>query len=463
MQKDRLEEKLRTSLGNYPSPMDLEGAWSKLERTRNQRKKRRGAWFWWLGAAGMILCLFIFLLPDALDDGPAIDAIATAKSEEDKLAPTVNSQKIKTTSTLEPKNSGEAKNSMQRELRGKGQTASQSAGQGVTSFASVSQESPTVDNRYAVPAFKKSPEIEGGAIDDPSSVYSSSLTSPVRQRLANLPSRSFLPLSGSQVEGFTALALKEALSRRTRRQSDGAWWIGFSSTAGIQQRTLKASTASNAELASLLTRREGSETVMEAYSFSFDVRKDFRSNWYVQTGIRHQVAFERFEDQYERTFDKVLEDQVTEIIQRADGTTTEIRGEVTVPVTESAKTVIYNTQNLTELPILVGYRQQLTRSMGLDLNLGVLYGFVQRKEGKVHADANAIGEYQSLAQMPYRQSNLWGAQVQGAISYRLSERWRFLGGVQAKAYPNTVKANAAFQERQILFNGLIGLQFQLGQ
>lgn len=463
MQKDRLEEKLRTSLSEYPSPLDLEGAWSKLERTRNKEKKRRGVWFWWLGGAVVLLGIFIITRPDSVEQRIGL---AADKLEEMETIPIVKADEPSNTPPQQSIALVERKNPLpsDRTLEDKGfsqvSTAEkQTAELSLTKLPS-SDSGPKTFNRGGIS--DESSDIETPSADDRTRVYAKALVPAMRQSLSTLPSLSIPPLQEVKSIIFEGLPLKEGSFRRIR-QGPGSWWIGFSGSVGNQQRSLETNSAGNLGVESLLARREVAEQELEAYSFSFDIRKDFGASWYFQTGLQHQIAFERFEDQYERTFDKVIEDQVTEIVQRADGTTTEIRGDVTVAVTESVVSTIYNTQNLTELPILIGYRQDLTDDLGLDLNLGVLYGFIQRKEGKVHKDANLIGDYETLSQLPYRNSNLWGAQVQTGLFYRLNENWRILGGLQAKLYPNIVDSNADFKEQQMRFNATLGLQFLLGQ
>ena len=461
MQKDRLEEKLRTSLSEYPSPLDLEGAWSKLERTRNKEKKRRGVWFWWLGGAVAILGIFLITLSDSVEQ--EID-FTSNKLEKKELTPLIQVE--------EPTNITSRQSLVEVET-GKNLPIDNRAKEKVLNLVSESDKQTKKPSPSSLPNSKsntfnnrgmstKLSDIKTPSVADPSKEDARVLPSTIRQSLSALPSRAISPLKEAASVSLKGLPLEEVRFRR-KNQGAGSWWIGFSGTLGSQQRRLEVNSSDNSDIESWLNRREAAEQELEAYSFSFDIRKDFGSNWYFQTGLRHQLAFDRFVDQYERTFDKVLEDQLTEIIQRADGTTTEIRGDVTVEVTESLSSTIYNTQNVTELPLLVGYRQDLTGDFGLDLNLGVLYGFVQRTEGMVFSDSNASGAYQSLGQLPYRPSNLWGAQLQAGITYQLGEKWRCLGGFQTKYYPNTVQSNADFREGRLLFNATIGMQFILGQ
>ena len=122
---------------------------------------------------------------------------------------------------------------------------------------------------------------------------------------------------------------------------------------------------------------------------------------------------------------------------------------------------IYNTQNLTEIPILLGYQQLITDRVGLDLNAGILYGLIQRKEGQIHSLATEPGQYQSLSQLPYRQSNIWGGQLQGSISCTIGNQWVAFGGIQAKRYANLVQSGETFFERQLALNAVLGIRLRL--
>jgi|GEM_PF-2459571 len=456
MKKDRLEEKLRGSLGEYPSPMDLEGAWSRLEQARSQ-KKRRGLLIWWLGIAGGSIGVFVFALlfpNNTLPGGSAtVSELQHADTQEEEF------------SLL---------------LREEGQTPPQSIG------LTLSAQTTIVDALNNSPAYAQAVE-QGFKISSSKNQIEKGepAEKTAKESLENeiLPSNSVASEVARQgvkigrlIQLQTAMPKLIILENRKRleflpvaatgfrrsKNKGGEWWIGFSATIGLQQRNLTTNSSTSQDAGDLLTRRNATEKLMEAYSFSFDIRHDMGPHWYFQSGVRHQLSYEHFEDQYERTFDKVLEDQLTEIIQRADGTTSEIRGDVMVPVTESVNTSFYNTQNLTEIPVLVGYQQELTSKVSLDASLGFLYGLVQRKEGQVHASSTSIGSYQSLGQMPYRQSSLFGGQLQGAMNYKLSDRWQWYGGMQAKIYPNIVESNAEFSERQLMLNAVLGIRYRLG-
>lgn len=459
MKKDRLEEKLRGSLSEYPSPMDLEGAWSQLERTRNQ-KKRRGLLFWWLGIAGgsIGVLLIALLLPNStLSD----TSIATSNTQYiDHQEESIDDSSGKKITEVE----ATVITSLPQSTPSVGSTNSVSLSPSF--LEKTGQPLTTVPAKNQIAG----EDLTEKSLDEPlfdASLAPASVVSEMTSRgtmgkkVIELATSAIAPSRLQEIPVLEALPLQATRYRRNRNKG-GDWWIGFGATIGLQQRNLSINPSANQEVKELLARRNASEKPMEAYSFSFDIRRDVGSNWYLQSGVRHQLGYEHFEDQYERTFDKVLEDQLTQIIQRADGTTTEIRGDVTIEVTESVNSSIYNTQNLTEIPLLVGYQQELTSKVSLDVSLGFLYALIQRKEGQVHESATSVGAYQALGQMPYRQSNLFGGQLQGTVTYRLGDPWEWYGGVQAKIYPNLVDANADFSERQLLLNAVLGIRYRLG-
>ncbi len=459
MQKDRLEEKLRKSLGEYPSPMDLEGAWSQLERTRN-KKKRRGAWFWWIGGVGVLVAtLGLALIKPWGNNSSETLATPTKKIEETESADTKAPEQIATITLSDDKIAKEMPIVLRSVVVSEKplETANLTEKSGPISGL---EHNLRLESTSAEQSVKSADLADSHSIEEGKRIGANSLKAADRQRQNALPSIKITPSIHFDQDHFDALPLASRNYRRKKQKQEGLW-IGFSSTLGIQDRNLGSTASATTETETLLTRRNETEESLEAYSFSFDIRRDFRAGWYLQTGLRHQIGFEHFEDQYERTFDKILEDQVTEIIQRADGSITELRGTVTVPVTESVQSSIYNTQNLTEIPILLGYQQPLTDRVGVDLNAGILYGLIQRKEGQIHSLATEPGQYQSLSQLPYRRSNIWGGQLQGTISYQIGNQWVAFGGIQAKRYANLVLADETFFERQLVLNAVLGIRLKL--
>lgn len=462
MQKDRLEEKLRANLGEYPSPLDLEGAWSQLERTRN-KKKRGGIWLWWLGGVGAFVCaLGLVLIVPRMTNTSQEMAGNTHQTEGAELvsADKPIDRATMALSAAEPSRALSTENATgipsKRATKMTGFLEEQRASMDAA-------PEPSLVPASLEGASEKSPDpVQPGMREEERRrIELSRLKMTDRQRQFTLPSINISPeFSSLYGKKFEALPLVGRRYRRKKSNVEGLW-IGFSGTIGIQDRKLGSTETSTAETEALIDRRNSSEEALEIYSFGFDLRKTFSSNWYFQTGLRHQIGFEHFEDQYERTFDKILEDQLTEIIQRADGSVTEIRGPVNVTVTESVRSSIYNTQNMTEIPILIGYDQRLINNLGFDLNFGLLYGLIQRKEGQIHGPTTNPGEYQPLSQLPYRRSNIWGGQLQGTISYTLGDRWVAFGGVQAKRYFNLVQTGESFFERQLNLNAVIGLRLQL--
>lgn len=454
MKKDRLEERLKSSLGEYPSPMDLEGAWARLEGAR-KKKKRRGILLWWFGITGALVG--ILFLTRQVEPQEPIDTLSIAtmppsgiKTEKEEVLLRVADDKVELTST----STDETKQPLL--------PSQKSSSAPIVAKDRVEATEKTVIPQEAL-ALGKAPKQEVKPSRNPRQALQSYLElANSTNHLPLLSVRSWAPEYNAPASRPDPLPLEAGRYQR-RRGDNPTWWIGISTSLGMHQRNLSINPNPNAVDEDWLSRRAATEKALESYSFSFDLRRDLGSGWYLQSGLRHQLTYEQFEDQYESTFDKVLEDQVTQIIQRADGTTTEIRDDVTIQVTESVYSSIYNTQNLTEIPLLMGYQQQLGTGVGLDVNAGVLYGLVQRKDGQVHQDATSLGEYEFLGQLPYRSSSVWGAQLQGGVYYSLTDSWQLFGGAQVKAYHNLATSAAGFTESQFLLSGVLGLRIRLGQ
>ncbi len=450
MKKDWLEEKLRNDLGNYPSPMDLEGAWTKLEEARKE-KKRRLIWIWRFGGVGFLLAGILIIFQ--INKEPSIDylPIPQISSKDDKVMAdhitpkddaiikeiNTSSTKVLSEPNIEP-------------LSGPS-TSIQKKERSITLNESTLAKNPSKEANIPIgkspnpltPSEAKYPENEQFSLLIPLPVLNLQLERP-------LPKPIFFALPSTPT------------NLEKRRRSKQELWVVLSGTVGSHHRKL-GTNSSDSEINTLIERRDSSERALECYSFSFDIRQNFGSNWYWQSGIRHQLSFEVLEDQYQKVSSKILEDQVTQILKRADGTVSEVREDITVQVTETVMSTIYNTQNLIEIPLLIGYQKDLGPHFGFDVGMGMSYGFIQRREGSILAGPFSTNRYQALEDLNYRQSNIWGAQFQGSAYFDIGDQWQGFGGFQAKFYPNIAAGNANFYERQYFLNGVIGLRFRLGE
>lgn len=444
MKKDWLEEKLKEKLNDYSSPLDKEASWAALA-DRRKEKKKRGFLFWFMGTA-MVLVLgaasalgaswWQMEQPSALSFFPVS---LTGKAEMTQLTlpipkinPTANSPKSAAVTVQQP----------------------------AIQLIATQQEKEAVDplKENIVPSgIVHTKESEEGVSPESQLTTDAQQILEIEQTLSSLNSLILLPSSSKSLEKeeLSALPLSAPLARR--RQS-GGWWLGFSGTVGTFQRQLQGASEMDQLL---IDRRLAAEKPLEAWSFSLDIRKDFGQGFFIQSGLRHHFSYESFTDEYEKTYEKVLEDQLTQIIQRADGSTTEVRGDVSVQVKETTANLIYNQQSLTEIPVILGIELLKTRKSGVDLSLGGIYGLIQRKDGQAFANTSGLGEYASLQTLNYRSASIWGGQLQMSVFQELAPQFQCFGGIQLKSYLNMAEQKAYFSERQNFLNLSLGLRFRL--
>lgn len=444
MKKDWLEEKLKEKLNDYPSSMDLEASWAALA-DRREEKKKRGFFFWFLGT-GMVLILGTGLaLGSSLWQMEQPRALSFFPVSLMDKTPTVQlSPPIAQTNMAKHRPTSPQLVAVEKETRGvakhrKNEEVNNALGS-ITPALNVLPENSEEDE----------PEVQEKAVD-------LSQILEIEQSLSPLNSLIFSPsTTGESVrDKLTALSLSRPFIRRKKQ---GAWWLGFSGTVGAFQRQLKGI---NEMDQALVDRRLSAEKPLEAWSFSLDIRKDFAQRFFLQSGLRHQLSYESFTDQYEKSYEKILEDQVTQIIQRADGSTSEVRGALSVQVKETTASLIYNQQSLTEIPVLVGMNLLEARKSGVSLSMGGIYGLIQRKDGKAFSSLTSIGEYESLQTLHYRSASVWGGQIQMSVYQEIAPQFQFFGGIQLKSYLNMTEQKAYFSERQHFLNLALGLRFRL--
>lgn len=444
MKKDWLEEKLREKLNDYPSPMDMEASWVALAE-RREEKKKRGFFFWFMGTAmvlgaGLALALgssaWQMEQPSELSFFPIS---LNGKAETAQLAPTL------------PKIAPAVNSPISIEaVRQQNVTPLLANDQQEVAFDQPKEN--RVPSSTILTKLSEEEKPEGQHV-----ATAPQQVSEIEKSLQALNSLVLLPSAPQSLdqEDISALPLSAPLARR--RQS-GAWWLGFSATVGTFQRQLKG--VSEMDQA-LVDRRLVAEKPLEAWSFSLDIRRDFGQGFFIQGGLRHHFSYESFTDEYEKTYDKVLEDQLTQIIQRADGSTTEVRGDVSVQVKETTSNLMYNQQSLTEIPFILGIEVLKARKSGVNLSLGGIYGLIHRKDGQAFANTDGLGEYASLQSLNYRSASIWGGQLQMDVFQEVAPQFQLFGGIQLKSYLNMAEQKAYFSERQNSLNLALGLRFRL--
>ncbi|MEZ5045074.1 MAG: hypothetical protein R2828_34575 [Saprospiraceae bacterium] len=442
MKKDWLEEKLYEGLSDYASPMDMEGSWNRLALRRKREKKR--LFLWWLVGVSSILLLgmatFWALSPASQQKQVALSFLAipqvptTPASSATIPAPIVvgkqdgNSQKV----------------SSKKAIAGVTPPVTKAPAPANLGQLSLPAPVPFSPGKEAQPTtiFMEEPAI-----------------GTLRPMLLPIEYLRLYPQQESKTLQAKLTPLALSIPTPKKQKQDG-WWLGASFTLGQYKRQLKAAPEDSLRLG-LVARREQSEQPLEAWSFALDLRKQLSKHLFIQSGLRHQLSFEKFTDHYERTFPKTLENQVTQIIQRADGSTTEIREDIEVKVTETVTSIFYNRQQVTEIPFLIGLSQAINKETGLNLGIGGSWAFLQQRQGQVHLNATSIGTYEPLSQTGYRKTNLWSIQAQMEVYQRLSPGIQAFVGGQVKAYSNTASASTYFTEQQQFFNAVLGFRVRL--
>lgn len=444
MKKDWLEEKLKEKLNDYPSPMDMEASWAALAE-RREEKKKRGFLFWFMGTAMVLASGVALALGSSLwqmEQPSDLSFFPISLKEKDETA-----QRRLPLPTIDPRGHSPKFSELVSQQEATRLGVNDQKKEELDQLKENSIPSTTLLTQLSQ---EESPEAQQAATA-PRQI------SEIEKPLNALNSLLLLPASSQLIgkEDLNPLPLSAPLARRLQA---GAWWLGFSATAGTFQRQLKG----GSEMDQLLVdRRLEAEKPLEAWSFSLDIRKDVGQGLFIQSGLRHHFSYESFTDEYEKSYEKVLEDQLTQIIQRADGSTTEVRGDVTVEVKETTSNLIYNQQSLTEIPFMLGLAVLKARKSGVNLSLGGIYGLIQRKDGQAFANTNGVGEYASLQTLKYRSASIWGGQLQMDVFQEIAPQFQFFGGIQLKSYLNMAEQKTYFSERQNFLNLAVGLRFRL--
>lgn len=218
--------------------------------------------------------------------------------------------------------------------------------------------------------------------------------------------------------------------------------------------------ASAEDAAAYAQMRQATEQQEEVEDFNLQVGYQWASGWHIYTG----VSYTHWQGRASRQNQKVR----TDTFQNIDSISVLLPGNEQLWLVDTTQftrdTVLKHafqsthTYQRVQLPLLIGYRQPLSRKLGLEFMAGVRMTLWQRESGRV-------ADYQSWnATQPLDQQYAQGMHLQGQgtldIYYQVFRHWQFTAGATYRRHWNNVLASEIAAEQKFSVFGVhSGIRF----
>ncbi|MDX2302287.1 MAG: hypothetical protein NW226_05770 [Microscillaceae bacterium] len=209
-------------------------------------------------------------------------------------------------------------------------------------------------------------------------------------------------------------AQKSTSDSANHQKTIGKKWLvfaGFTGGLSYAQKTMQAKTEAFNDL---LRLRKSSESNLETTHLGFQLLLRHRSGWEFRTGAEQTRIVERFDYQNINTeVENILGIKAYRI--GLDNDTTAIYGQVPLTRTTSIQKRIYNSYELIDIPLILGYSKNLGK-LNIGLQAGLILNLSLQTRGQVLSDSLSIINLQA------EQSNLYKPQV--GLGYYLGLRFQ---------------------------------------
>lgn len=454
MKNDWLDKQLKDGLSDYSSQADFEGLWGKVEQKRKKKDRR------WL----FLLLFFGLGLAAAGGSWYWRKAPQSAVTSEQSfaLAPTIAAD------AQTPNTSAETETQAAAHTKSTTATLPQAPVKSVDQTSHVEPSSPFISTKKK----KENPVLKPQAPIEQNEMTESNGTrltdTPVKQKQTTVQPSVTQQAIGLTQQVQSKIITAEATEREElhfglvepiKPTTGHRLWLSLDLHYGLQDQNR---TAIDPENTDYLARTNAAASSIDARGIQLGVKKYFSRRFFLQTGLGYTLLTNRFQDRYANSFSEVLDDQLLKVIYRSNGTSEEVLGPQAVTINRQRIKTVYNRSHFIQIPVLVGADFHLNQRLGLTLAAGLNYTHLLKQRGGGFDLSLLQGEYRDLSEEDYDSRNLWQAQAQGQLFYRLRPSLRLTAGLQAQLSLNKLEAaELGWQERWNIGTLSLGLQWQL--
>jgi hypothetical protein len=187
--------------------------------------------------------------------------------------------------------------------------------------------------------------------------------------------------------------------------------LGFLAGAGL----IRSGYSADEEVTQVaVAGRQATESNLEARSAALELRLYAPSGWFLHTGIQWNGLYQRFDRQWESTYDNW--GMTTGTLIGADGQQSLFEAEAWQTRHRTRTVRHYNTVQTLDLPLALGYASQ-RGAWSADLALGLLFNLRQEAEGRSGDGLNGPAAWGSISALSYRRQLGLGGLAQGRVGW----------------------------------------------
>jgi len=453
MKEDWLDKQLKQELGDYASEMDIPLAWDQLERKRNKKRKRGILFFLGWGSLLSVVAIALIILVSKMGTKPTpvlSDLQERPQSETQLNVGIPTYRTVVKEEPVEPRSPKEG---------------------GIQKASEIpAVKSATSKNQKPLYSIKNVPTIEQDPIEaEPIKIISSSediSNEPnIAQSIIKTPEDTLFPTQTDHTElqsstlpfsvvdhlptSFTLLEVPEekefnspSLQKQPKKSN---WSIHLRGGYAVKWQQLKAIEANQENYTQ---RRSDSEQALDMSWIGLHFRKGFRNGWLVETGVQFQQSTNRFYNEYTLESTEIESNQVISIIEKQDGSSLNVVGDMEVLVSEKHFTTIYNRYTTITIPLYVGYHLLSNRWINTSIWTGPEVSIFNQVEGQIHSERDEPGAFQELNELPYRTLGMqWTVRTE--VAFQVSRNVQLSLGLDGRmGLQNLLKSEAGYSERR---------------
>ena len=217
----------------------------------------------------------------------------------------------------------------------------------------------------------------------------------------------------------------------------------------------------NANSNDLLAVRNGYTKALEANHLGLSINLHHSSGLYLSTGVQRTSMVEQYKIQETRT----TIDSVPGVVvyrKNVNGDTVAIMGMIPRTTNTTFDKRIYNTHNLFDIPLLIGYQIKKSENWNIAIQGGALLNLSLQSEGYLPSvtleDINIEEEQNQLYKTKLGLRYTLGLNA----NRKLTDKLDLTLGLSTQYFPNTITADVnEISQKYTLFGGQLGLRYRL--
>lgn len=424
----------RQRLDEHESPLDAQAFWQGLEpRLPGRERRRRGLIWWW--TAGLALAFMaggVWWAIRSSDAGnPAIDPGMAVWPDQDATLPRPDAEpqtlqdleRDGIRETASPAGSSEPSNLARFKAYRPGAVRSangaESAALSVSTLPKAAETPPHAEGQVtdietwlqgkALPAAPERQETLAEANEVRTIVDDTPATVPVSEEHEETGMKG-QPISQNEV----ALPEETVQTVPGNPRAKAAGWslrLGFLAGAGLIPSGYSADDEAGQ---AVVAERQSGERNLEARSLGLELRLYAPSGWFLHTGIQWNGLYQRFDRQWELSYDTW--GMTTGSLLGADGQQSPFEAEAWQTRHRTRTVRHYNTVQTLDFPFALGYALQ-RGAWSADLTLGLILNLRQDAEGRSSDGVEGPASWGSVPALTYRRQLGLGGLAQGRVGW----------------------------------------------